>query len=601
MEQTIRILWLSDIHYTDSFQNKENLNRRINLFIDEIDTYLKLLKKNTSDDKLQYFIISGDLAFSGKKEDYELLDKELIAPLQKRFKENQQCPIILCCPGNHDLDRSKKNNFNKFIQLIDNLINKESASADGNITEAELAQNLYEASNERLLDSGNIKSSEEVFNDYCDYAKNLFVTSLKLLDTDQIVSSTYTDSNCLYGYVIDKRNKIIFNVLNSSWFSLGNDFDNLLKVHTEQTGNIDIEKLLAIKKYCNEYGNQIIGLDIINNLQFSKNHEQYPDFYAITIFHHPMNWLKYSHQYDYEKHNKTPLAHLIDLSDILLTGHEHVNVSSTPNILYTNTIHIPGGMFIQDSNNFDKGGQNRFSILEIDKVRKELEVLNFYWGKSEGSDNYKWITHKGDENKWKVKFESKSSYFLESKSLLHTKNEFKKVFNVTRFLNDYILPNATVKKSDCQNDDFSLVYYEDDKKVFLAYVSYKNGVDLFGNSGNSTLFQLCSEFIEDKNYENLEKHLCFLQLDLITEPSIAAEYLSEKKDSGDFILKTDKEIRETYSKILKSSDAKFNKFRSDFFSQFEESKGNIDKFSCYIDVRFGNFIVPFWLVEQYIQ
>jgi hypothetical protein len=48
--------------------------------------------------------LTGDLAFSGKEEEYERLEKEFIAPLRTELPPS--CPIFTV-PGNHDVDRSR--------------------------------------------------------------------------------------------------------------------------------------------------------------------------------------------------------------------------------------------------------------------------------------------------------------------------------------------------------------------------------------------------------------------------------------------------------------------------------------------------------------
>lgn len=56
-------------------------------------------------------IITGDLTFSGKREQYESLHDHLIAPLRAGAPELADVPIMMV-PGNHDLDRDVAENLN---------------------------------------------------------------------------------------------------------------------------------------------------------------------------------------------------------------------------------------------------------------------------------------------------------------------------------------------------------------------------------------------------------------------------------------------------------------------------------------------------------
>jgi predicted MPP superfamily phosphohydrolase len=55
--------------------------------------------------KIDFVVFSGDLAFSGKQEEYQTAKRELLEPLLEACKLEPSCLFIV--PGNHDIERDK--------------------------------------------------------------------------------------------------------------------------------------------------------------------------------------------------------------------------------------------------------------------------------------------------------------------------------------------------------------------------------------------------------------------------------------------------------------------------------------------------------------
>lgn len=88
----MRWLHLSDIHLSRS----ENVSQRTAIQ----DLFKKVESLLICD--VDVVVITGDVAFSGKKDEYELFEMNVLAPLRKiQFCKNAK---IFCVPGNHDLD-----------------------------------------------------------------------------------------------------------------------------------------------------------------------------------------------------------------------------------------------------------------------------------------------------------------------------------------------------------------------------------------------------------------------------------------------------------------------------------------------------------------
>ncbi|MEI8288166.1 MAG: metallophosphoesterase [Verrucomicrobiota bacterium] len=93
MANEITILHISDLHA--KLSEKDKLQTRVNALFDDI------YRQNLTIDLLTF---TGDIAFSGKKEEYELANEILFEPLLKRFQVSQKKVVLI--PGNHDVDRS---------------------------------------------------------------------------------------------------------------------------------------------------------------------------------------------------------------------------------------------------------------------------------------------------------------------------------------------------------------------------------------------------------------------------------------------------------------------------------------------------------------
>lgn len=634
MNQTVRFLWVSDIHYRHDFLAEGLLNQRNTEFCNTVKEYLKKISLIPDDNKLDYFIISGDLGYKGSKDDYDLLHINIIKPLLEVFKAEGQKPIILCCPGNHDVNRKANKFFKDFIGKIEEFIEIEEKLEERelNLAPAEIARGKARISRQKFLDEYTVEKAKDVFKDYSEYVKTLLPSE----GNENNLVAGYRNNECLYGYVFDESNKVIINILNSAWFSLGDGFDSLIQnyfqemMEKEINLNLDDEqfknnfkkifknysnRILKVKEFCSEYGKQVILENIIKREKFQKNCLEFPHFLTITIFHHPLGWLEESQKYDYENGGKTKFMELLELSDVLLTGHEHVNINITPEILFDHTIHIPGGMFIQDKHRVEDGGQNRFAVLEFDRKNKFLDVINFIWDETSGIGEWKEYNVWNEKHKWRLDLNRKPTYFLTKNNLEVYKNIFKEKFKVDNYIRKFMPLNMgsfevrewVIEKSTNDLEIYKYNFYKHKSEVFLCIQILISGKELYDvRKGHSEkLSLLFKKFVQQNNRKTLKKHIVFIQSDIITEPLQANDYFSDWSSSKSMKLLPDSKIHEIYHDLQKTADFKFNLFRNDFFYQFEsvefESVKNRNKenFRLYVDLRFTNYIVPFWVYSNY--
>lgn len=115
MANEITILHISDFHAKVS--EKDKLQARVSALLDD------LARQNVSIDLV---LFTGDIAYSGKIEEYELSHSVLFDPLSRRFQLTSK--KIFLIPGNHDVDRTLVNSMEE-TGLKKTLKTTEAASA----------------------------------------------------------------------------------------------------------------------------------------------------------------------------------------------------------------------------------------------------------------------------------------------------------------------------------------------------------------------------------------------------------------------------------------------------------------------------------------
>lgn len=324
---------LSDIHL--KAENEVN-SSDFSLIKKQFTSFILFLKAKHP--KLDYLILNGDIASSGNAEEYKLFKSLLIEPLKDKYKDIK----ILSVPGNHDI------NWGKTSFLLNSLGSEKST---------------YSKRSEIL--SGYFKKFEKSFANYKTFIEDNHINTI----------STGMDESLLFGYQIDFKNKIVFILVNSSWFSIGSKFNNYIVTHCKKY-RLSVSKALEIKDKIAEFGNQMIADNHISNMNLrEKVFSKHPHFTYITLMHHPLHWLSWNEIYGTDKQNQSSksLYSILTQSNFLFTGHEHVppHVKSSQN--YTGVHHIPLGCFLEEFSSetrLTNIRHNRFSVIEIQNNRK---------------------------------------------------------------------------------------------------------------------------------------------------------------------------------------------------------------------------------------
>ena len=213
------ILHLSDLHF------RENSNS----FFQKVDKLVLNIYNKLHSYKYLFIVITGDLAYSGKKNEYTQVEKvlERIKTMIEEKIEDLKV-VFIFSPGNHDCDFSGDSTVR---DILIEKINKVPSSCN-----LEIINNLTEVQSEYFKFIKKYDSYEKINNDI----SNKLITK--------------------YEYSINDNYKISFNCYNTSWMSSLQEKQSKL----------------------------IFPLDCINRnkIIFDENN------LTISLFHHPYHWLE---------------------------------------------------------------------------------------------------------------------------------------------------------------------------------------------------------------------------------------------------------------------------------------------------------------------
>lgn len=464
MKDKINLLWLSDIHLKELTDYPKGI---VEEYLESFHNYIDNLRI-----ELNFLVLSGDISYSGKQNQYEDFTKYIIDPLKTKYPPLQ----VISIAGNHDVNLTLSN-FDFFKIEGDKV--------------------LVENKEAYLTNESNYQKVKEHFVHYTYFTKKH--------------NEGLTDS--LFGITVDNENKILFIQLNSAWFSIGPEIDNSIIEYVKSEKITDIKLILKLKNKLNEYGNQIVGLGKINEILQKVKEKEYKRFLKVIIQHHPPSWLEWNQLYNEKDVGLTKLFQLYKASDLLLTGHEHVPVNVLNEKLGDNLTHIKGGMFLPHGLDESITTESvdlsncRFSIIEINNGNNEIiENRHRY-------DNFekKWIPFTNPNEK--IKFEPIKAGIslkeIEKISAFYKSDQFFK-----KYLHDSIKhQNITVKQIGDTNPSLNAHYWiSEEKKLYI------NANGCYFENLNDQLSNLITNNLEQIEFVyflvlDVEKQIEFMEKD----------------------------------------------------------------------------------------
>ena len=195
----IFILHLSDLH----FKVTENS------FLSKVNNLTDAIKNKLIDNKFLFILISGDLAYSGKREEY-LIVKEMLDKIEKNLISYNRDMVVefVFAPGNHDCDFNDSDEIRNI--LIDTVI-KEPSKCSVDV----------------------VRSCTKVQKNYLEFTNNY--------NSINMISSSLTNELLTrYEYQLGEY-KVLFNSYNTAWMSRKNEKQSQLIFPNEL---LEIDKIL---------------------------------------------------------------------------------------------------------------------------------------------------------------------------------------------------------------------------------------------------------------------------------------------------------------------------------------------------------------------
>ncbi|HEX8703962.1 MAG TPA: metallophosphoesterase [Myxococcaceae bacterium] len=293
----ITILHLSDIHF----------RLQDNPILDKAESIILCIQEALRASEGLIIAISGDIAFSGLKKEYEIAESFVHQLRGTAVKTAPRCEVyISLAPGNHDCDFSRETQVRKII--LESIISGQDTSA---------------------TDPDIIKQLTSIQDDYFEFAARL-----------TNVVPTVAQERVRHSRKLTIKGKTIhLNTYNTAWLSRLKERQATLRLPTA---------FLLPYEACD---------------------------LALTLLHHPYNWLSADSARAFQKH----LEHS---SDIILTGHEHDPLVYEKLLTSGDRPRYSEGAALQEGGKLPPSG---FNTLLVDLENKQELRTQYSWSKDEKS------------------------------------------------------------------------------------------------------------------------------------------------------------------------------------------------------------------------
>lgn len=327
MKRPITILCLSDLHLVPESEGTDILSR------------LQKKIKNCIADNFKwdpdYIVVAGDLV-DGRKKDYAAAINILDSFINES-NFNIQPFHVITVPGNHDKDfPGVFSNFSQKKEIKKNCcLSKELESSTFSF---DLKKNY----------AGNFKKYGEFYDRYVnencqDIAKWEYEYASKYLGEE------LEDIALTSGLKVFHDTKTCFLTINTEWGYVP-DKDGRNRSIIRLCTPVVYE---SIKTYQNKY----------------------PDYMLITVMHRNPIELSWNERNRIDPHKPDILQYIYHYSDILLTGHDHIERVLPPNMLMNKAQHFQLGSASMSSRS-NELVQFCAALINVDPLGRKLELLN---------------------------------------------------------------------------------------------------------------------------------------------------------------------------------------------------------------------------------
>lgn len=359
MRRPISILCISDLHYEDGDMEAINILHR---------DYLEFVndKKDSAHNKRwhpDYIVVAGDIV-EWINSDYKEPDSS-IKQLMKDFGIDAEHVIIV--PGNHDkkmpspvsLEQLKENK-QKFMDFCC------SECRDYIQKEKEIYDNFQKVFSDR-------------FGNYVDFCDKYFPEKSESEDYNYYPSKRLNQQiKCLSGVKVFRDDSLCFLVINTEWLYVSKDDIELPSVSKKGLDDLT--------KYQKVYENCQLCTPIIKDT-CSKIKKEFPHYTVVTVMHRGFEDLTWGERNVTNELNVDAIRYIQDVSDIVLTGHDHTIHTDPPTLIKNRIQHFKLGS-VGRKEPFSSEHIRTGSIIRFIPTENKIELLHLIY-KGEGEDR-KW-------------------------------------------------------------------------------------------------------------------------------------------------------------------------------------------------------------------
>lgn len=326
--KSIVILCISDLHFPKNEPIKKTDNTVGTPMVKfKFIEYLKTLNEGNSGWLPDYICLTGDLVSHGRAEGFEAVDQFL----EEIYVVTQREIPVLMAPGNHDMEidvNQASDNYTAYFNDVKALLSADPKIKDLPLPTVKAAFKGYSAFRKKWIIKNNL-----VYKPY-----NKF---------QQIEELNHTT-----GCIIFDQHKIAFMELNNTWRSVSKD-------------------PLQDRRY-----NLHFGKDIILNFKNLADELKKKNYFIVSLFHHPLYYLGKTELMPAGTEQFCVYDHIIQMSDLCISGHLHGAKIKTPDLLGNKTQYVMSGAFRDESNN-----QTDYSasLIRISPLQSfiEYKILSF--------------------------------------------------------------------------------------------------------------------------------------------------------------------------------------------------------------------------------
>lgn len=327
MKRPITILCLSDLHLVPESEGTVILSR-----------LQKKIKNCISDNfkwEPDYIVVAGDLV-DGKKKDYAAATIILDSFINES-NFNIQPFHVITVPGNHDKDFPGA--FSNFSQKKDIKKNKCLSNAlESSTFSFDLKRNY----------AGNFKKYGKFYSQYLN-ENCQDITKWEYEYASKYLGEELEDIALTSGLKVFHDTKTCFLTINTEWGYVP-DKDGRNRSIIRLCTPVVYE---SIKTYLNKY----------------------PDYLLITVMHRNPLELSWNERNRIDPHKPDILQYIYHYSDILLTGHDHIERVLPPNMLMNKAQHFQLGSASMSSRS-NELVQFCAALINVDPLGRKLELLN---------------------------------------------------------------------------------------------------------------------------------------------------------------------------------------------------------------------------------